>query len=160
MSPITPTASGSLNAPTTGEFWLALMTMEHSSFTSPIRLVANNEDVTSNGNVYTAAGLNTTLPDETPDGLPEVDVTFEDIDQTIVQQLRDIPAHTTDRPTMTLSVVLRSDPDSVQLGPWELEMLTFQLSRDSIQARVGIINVGREPFPGLTFEPASFPGIF
>lgn len=64
-----PTLNGLLeaNAPYSDKAFLTLLTVEHTTLSTPLRIVRNNEDVTSNGNVYTAFPFEVELPNSSDD---------------------------------------------------------------------------------------------
>jgi hypothetical protein len=57
-------------------------------------------------------------------------------------------------------VVLASDPDVVQIGPYKLPMRSSQSSMNELRITLG----GADPmltrrFPGRVFDQANFPGL-
>lgn len=159
MSPMTSAAINSANSPQTGEVWLILFTLNHSSLAAPLRRVSNDEDVTSNSSVYTACGLKAELPDDVTESLPEVSVVLEDLDQEFVAAIRSIDSIIDNRPTVTTSVIMASAPDDVLMS-FDWQVLEANIDAGVVRFRLGFQDLLREPFSGLRFVPSAFPGLF
>jgi len=157
---ISATASGSINASETAEIWLPLLTISHESLPNTFRLVRNSVDITSNGNVYTATGMEINPPSQAPDEQPFLTASFEDIDQVVVSGMRTIEVQTTDRPVGSFSVVLASALDVVVLGPFDFEITDAEFDAGGMKLRLGFQNILRETFPGTRFVPSIYPALF
>ena len=72
-----------------------------SSGFETLRYVANDEDIISNGHVYTAAGMKINLPKDAADETPRSTVAIHDPEQTIVETVRLFPVQTGKRPTVS-----------------------------------------------------------
>ncbi|NDC57532.1 MAG: DUF1833 domain-containing protein, partial [Alphaproteobacteria bacterium] len=64
MRSLSATAVASLTAETTDEVWLPLVTISHADLSSPIRVVANNENITSRGNTFIGYPFEIELPSQ------------------------------------------------------------------------------------------------
>ena len=138
---------------------IVLFELNHASLSTPLRRAGNTEDITSNGNVYTAAGLKAALPDDVPDELPEVTVILEDISQEFIAAIRSIDSVVSDRPTVTTSIILASAPDDILMSfDWEVKESIF--NGPIAQFRLAFQDLLREPFPGQRFLPSNFPALF
>ncbi|MFW5909186.1 MAG: DUF1833 family protein [Thiohalospira sp.] len=138
-----------------GDALLPLVQIDHDSLDDPIRLVANEEAVTSNGDTYQAYPFDLRLPELT-DNDPRARLTVDNTDRLLVQTLRSIESP----PTVTIRLVLWEDPDTIELemGPLRLEQAQMDLER--IQCRLGGEPWLYEPFPQHTYTPAAFPALF
>lgn len=157
----TLTASGiaAANASASSQPWLLLMEISHEDMTT-LRFVADTEDVISDGQSYTAMELESNMPDEKADELPQVRARISNIDQTLIAELREITPQTKARAEVLVKVVLASDPDNVQVGPFNFELITFSADAGSIEMTLGFENLLRAKYPGHTFNPAQWPNLF
>jgi len=115
---ISPTAVTAGMTPETSEVFLTLIEIDHTSLSSPIRVVDNNEDIVSNGNTYSGAAFLFTLPSQADDKLSPAKLTIDNVDRRIVEAVRTInsPAD------MTVSIILASDPDTIEVGPYDFKL--------------------------------------
>lgn len=138
----------------TKEVFLVLLALTHADLVTPIRVALNNEDVVSNGNTYQACALELILPSERDKEPPTARIRIDNVDRAIVNAIRSIA----DSPTVTIRLVLASDPDAV-----EIEWANFSLSDVSYDALVveGTLSyepILNEPFPADSFLPNVFKG--
>lgn len=139
----------------TGEGEVVLLTINHSSLSSPIRLVNNNEPLVSRGNTYQAFAFEAVLPEQS-DRVRQASIRLDNADRLLVSTLRNIQ----DPATATFEVVLLSDPNTVEMtvGPLRAEKADIGLTEINIQ--LGAEPVAYEPFPAGRFTPDQFPGLF
>jgi hypothetical protein len=155
-----------VNSQETGEVVICLLTIAHEALAEPIYLSSDPtvrvSDVplvystTSRGNEYLFLPFEFTLPDDTADSPPRVQLTIDSVDQTLISLLRSIstPAD------VTVELVLASSPDLV-----ELELPALQLANVTIgelHVTVDLVSdpLINEPVPAGLFTPGSFPGVF
>lgn len=137
------------------DIFLHLITVDWPDNTTN-RYVKNYEDVISRGNTYSASSFNVTLPEEPSDSIPSVTFQFGVGERTIVRKLREADG----RPILTLELVLASDPDIVEMGPF-----TFDVRRYNTQGVSVSVEAGFEPYldfavPQFRYSPQLFPGLF
>ncbi len=140
----------------TDEVFLALLTIAHADISPSIRVVNNTENITSNGNVFTAFPFDIELPDARETGVPRARLTIDNVSREIAQSIRLI----TTAPTVTIEIVMASDPDTVEQTWADMTLKNvkwdmFKMSGDLIFEEIEV-----EPFPAGQFSPASFPGLF
>lgn len=144
-------------APTTEEVFLMLLEIDHPTLGSPIRVVNNNESITSNSNTYLPFHFEVALPDDREDTINEVDLRIDNVDRQIVTAIRQInsPAD------VTLQVVLASTPNTVEAGPYTFTMRNVQWDARFV---TGKLVFSDDPlntrFPDGTFTPGDFPALF
>jgi hypothetical protein len=85
-----------------------------------------------------------------------VALSIDNVDRTIVEAVRTVSSP----PTASLSVVLASDPDTVEAGPFELTIREVQYDALVVTATMAVEDILNEPFPGDLFTPQNFPGLF
>jgi len=153
---MTATAKAALFAQQTSEIFLPILDISHTDFDDTFRVVLNTESVTSNGNTYEPFPFLIDMPDETDDGSPNVTLTICNVDQQIVELLRSV----SDSVTIELNIILESDPDTVEAGPFTFDLLNIKYDAFVVQGNLGYEGVMNEPFPGHKFTPDLFPALF
>ncbi|MGH6879272.1 DUF1833 family protein [Hypericibacter sp.] len=157
-STIPPSFARAAFAPETDEVFLQLLTIDHSSFSQPIRVVHNNEDVVSRGNLYTAYPFDITLPDDDGQKPPEVTVRIDNVARDIVLAIRMIPAGAP--PTITLEVIMASTPNTVEAGPYGFTLRDVTADAAAVEGQITFEDILNESFPADEYTPASHPGLF
>jgi hypothetical protein len=143
------------NAPQTDEVWLVLLTISHADIPEPIRVVNNNENVTSRGHEFIAFPFDISLPGEDPDMPSKARLRIDNLDRRVVNTIRAI----TSPPNVTLEVILASDPNTVEIS---FEGLTMREVEYDVQAVTGDLvyeSIYTEPVTS-TMTPSRFPGLF
>lgn len=152
---ITANAVESANASATDEVWLMLLDITHPDLSEPIRVVNNNENITSNGNLYIAYAFSVELPGDNDD-VPRVQLRIDNVDRVIVDSIRAIDT----RPaTAILRVILASAPDDI-IAEFNASLQTVDYDQYEVTGTFGTEAILSEPFPGHTFTPSSHPGLF
>ena len=134
---------------------LVLLTIAHADISPSIRVVANNEDVTSNGDLYSAFPFEISLPDSNQDAPPKARLRIDNVSREIGQAVRLIstPAD------VTITVVRQDDFDTVEMT-WPSMLLTNVRSNAlTVEGDLEFENLTREPYPAHIFSPAEFPGL-
>lgn len=135
------------------DVWLELITIDHEDLSSPIRLVGNSEDIVSNGNTFTACGF---PPVPLPSDGQDVALVVENVSQTVLAAVRSIVTPI----DITLEVVLASDPDYVEAGPFQFQSRKFVFNARSIEFSLMFEPLLAEPFPAFNYTPIDYPGLF
>lgn len=137
--------------------FLMLLTIDHTDLSSPIRLVYNTTSITSRGETYQAYNFKLDLQDEQDDGkISEAKLTIEAIDQTIIQAIREI----VDPPSVVFELVLASDPDTVEIGPFRYDVKHVSYNVQYLTITLEFQDVMDDEFPALSFTPEYTPGLF
>ena len=87
---ITQEVQRGLNSGRSSSAWIWLVEITHADLTPPIRLCANGEDVSHDGNTYTAFDLGIPIPEEKENELPIVRLRLSNIDNSILGRLRQL----------------------------------------------------------------------
>lgn len=148
-------AIASQNALQTDEVWLVLLTIAHPSLTTPIRVVNNNEAITSRGNSFVAFPFEIVLPSQDPENVPKATLRIDNVDRSVVNTVRSI----TSAPTITLEVVLASAPDTVEISFTNLILKDVKYDANTVEGDLYFENIFTEPVT-LTMTPNRFPGLF
>lgn len=153
---VSATARAAINAQSTGEAFLLLLTIDHDSLAAPIRVSSDGVDTVSRGDTYVHFPFEIVLPDDRDDQVVRVSLRIDNVDRQVVTALRTI----TGGPTVGLEVVLGSDPDTVEAGPFSFTMRNAVYDVASVTAELVYEDILNEPIPGDAFTPGNFPGLF
>lgn len=148
-------ALASIHAQETGEVWLVLLTIENTGLATPIRVVNNNENITSRGNVYQAFPFEIVLPGEDPDGISKAVLRFDNVDRTAIQAIRGLPS----APTVTIEVILASAPDTVEISFGGMSLRNVRYDATVVEGELHFESLYNEPIT-FTMTPSRFPGLF
>lgn len=140
----------------TDEVWLPLIKIEHESLDETIRVVANTEDIVSNGETYIAYPFELTLPDETQDTVGQCKLRIDNVDRRIVEAVRTC----TGVPKMTISIILADSPDTVEFGPLDMNLTVVEYDSLVVDATITYDDILNQAFPTDKFIPSKFPGLF
>ena len=141
----------------TGEAFILLLELSHPSLVDPIRVCANSADVTSGGLLYSRFPFEVTMPSETEDAPPTVQLRIANADRQIVQAVRELSGAAM---TVTLSIVLASSPDIIEAGPFVFALRNVTYDAAWVEGTLMFEDVLNEPYPAAMFTPARFPGMF
>lgn len=134
---------------------LVLLTMSHADLTSPIRVVNNNENITSNGETYIAFPFEIVLPDSTEDSPPRARLQISNVSREIGQAIRSISSP----PSLLIQVVRPDAPDTVEVEFVGMRLANVLLDALMVSGEVEFEDLSREPFPGFCMTPSEFPGL-
>lgn len=151
----TPAAIAAANAANTDEVYLTLVTIRHADITPSIRVVRNTEDIVSRGETFLKSEFEVTFPESGAPGAPRARLRIQH-DQTVIDALSAL----TSRPKVDLEVVLASQPDEVERGFYDMEFQTAAYSETHVEGGLGFEDVLNQPYPGQTYNPADYPGLF
>lgn len=147
-------AVASQNAQETGEVWLVLLTITAEGM-QPLRVVNNNQDVVSGGNTFIAFPFEIELPSEEPDSPSGARLRIDNVDKRIVEAIRSISSP----PSVTLQVVLASQPNTIELSFEGLTLRGVTYDADSVRGDLVFEAIYTEPIT-LSIIPTRFPGLF
>ncbi len=153
---LTPIAIQAINSQETDEIFLFILEFDEASLPSPIRIVNNTENITSNGDLYVAYPFEIELPTERGESIDTVKVTISNVDQQLVSAIR----LALGRPTVALNVILASDPDTVEAGPFDFELESADYNVLTITGNLAFDDVGSLRSPAHTVTPWHYPDLF
>ena len=137
---------------------LAILEIDHSDLGSPIRVVNNNDDITSNGNVYSKFPFLISLPDDDHDQLSNVTLQIDNVDRQIVTAIRTMSNG--ERPTVAFSIILSASPDTIEAGPFNFSVQQTSADAFSVYAQLAFEDILNMRFPSHKITPQTVPGIF
>lgn len=140
----------------TAEVFLLLLTIAHPNLSPPIRVVNNQQDITSGGDTYTAFPFEITLPDEKEESIPWMRLAIDNVDKQIVQAMRSL----TSPPTITLTVVLASQPDTVEVSFTGFVLRDVTHNALVVEGSLMLEDVLNEAYSQHSFTPNLYAGLF
>jgi hypothetical protein len=143
-------------APRTGEALLVLLTISHPDLAAPIRVTSDAVDTVSRGQTFVHFPFSITLPDERDDRPPAAQLSIDNVNRQIVAALRSIAS----APTVTAEIVLGSQPDTVEAGPFEFSLRNAGYDAMTVAGELGYEELLDQRWPAEDFSPASHPGLF
>lgn len=148
-----------VRAQETSQVLLALVTITHASIIGgPLRLVQDMQDLTSNGNVYTAFPFRITLPEEGSEAIPRVSLAIDNVSQEVLTTLKSISPEIP--PTITIDIVLASQPNTIEFTIPSMTLRSISADMLVIEGDLRMDEEDLIPFPEGSFTPQHFPGLF
>jgi len=145
-----------LQAPSTGEAFIPLVTITHAPTNDVFRVCANTEKIVSRGQVFTPHAFTITLPVESGEELGSVEFQLDNTTLLLVDMLRRI----TEPAAFLLEIVLASSPDSPEYTIADLLLREVSWDASAITGRLLLDDVLNQRFPRDVYDPIQFPGLF
>lgn len=136
---------------------LELLTIQHPSIATPIRLVNDTRDLVSNGLTYLALPFYGTLPQDNAKEVPRAQLQMDNVGRDITSDLEGLPAGAT--LNATLSVVHRSRPDVVDYS-FTAPLSGIRVTGTTVSASMGPTDLMRRAAVQARFDPITAPGQF
>ena len=143
-----------------GVAWHQLITIDHASLTTPIRLTDDQADIVSNGDTFTACGYTIELPDAIPDNLSRVSITIDNASQLLTANIRNINSPPAARPSLLLEIINSGNLNAVEAS-FNFDILVISIDDFKISGTIGHEEDLRTAgYPGITMGPNNFQGLF
>ncbi len=146
-----------INATGGSEIPLLLLEINHDGLAVPIRVVADNQDLTHNAHVFTAMDFRATLPDDLESGSPRAQLSIDNVGRELTQWLEETAGGK--GATVRMIQVLRSDPDTIE-GDVTLDLTNLQVNALEVSGSLGFQDILNQPSIPLTYRPDVAPGLF
>ena len=137
-----------------------LLTIDHAQFAQPFRFVSGDPlefaTLTSNGNDFTTFPFELSLltDDETE---PRATIRIQNVDDRIGNTLLDLPD---DAVTITIQLVMRSTPDTVEIEATNLELVDVSVDAIAVTGEITLRGNATEPCPGRVLTSFISPVFF
>lgn len=158
MTQVSLAAMQAMFAPETEQVFLACLTISHPDMATPIRVVNDKQDLVRSAGTFIGYPFDAPLPNSQDDQLPQVQIRIDNVDPTILNQLRALDRD--DDITVTLEIVMASSPDTVEAGPFDFTLKDTSFDVASITGTLAYEDILNEVFPKDTFTPTNAPGLF
>lgn len=134
---------------------LVLLEIDHEDLAVPIRVVNDNQAITSNGEEYVAFKFEVILPSSQDDGPPQARLRIDNVSREIGEAIRTISGP----PTVTMRVIRRETPDIIEAEFDGMVLRKADYDVFTVDGNLDFEDLTREPYPAHTFNPANYPGI-
>lgn len=151
-----PAFTHELQADTSTDPLLILITITHADLGAPLRFVANTVDIVSRGNTFTAYGFGFAAPGDGDGGSTSARIVIDNIDRRIVDTIRGLSTP----PEVLVEIVLGSDPDTVEETFPPFEVRSANGDRLSISADLTDMDDDGQAAMRWTFVPSLAPALF
>ena len=156
MSRISREAAAAVLAPETEKVFLHILTIETSGG-AVLRFVDNNQNITSRGNEFFAAGFTIILPEQTGDAPRPCRLAIDNTDMSIFQIVKQAVGQDV---TVTVCVIMADTPDVYERGPLKYRLRNIRASKETIEGEVYDFYLADRKFPKDTYTPEDFEGMF
>lgn len=134
-----------------------LLQIDHPELATPVRVINDTQDLTSNGNVYVGVPFRCTLPDDFENQLPKARLSVDNVGRELMYWIETSGGGAGS--TVTLSQVMRSRPNTIE---WSITMNLYNVSctMNEISGELGYENLFSKKAISLQYRPSNSPGIF
>lgn len=156
MRSLTPAAIAELNKLASSGVFLWLLKISHASI-SPVYLVNNTKNITSNNIVHTAFPFTLKLADETKDQFNPAQLDIANIDLQAIKLLRSV---NNESPlTFTATLILASAPNTAVIGPMSWIVKDATGDGRMVSITLGMRSLRGQQFPAIPMGPNEFPAV-
>jgi hypothetical protein len=136
---------------------LILLEIDHPDLPSPVRVVNDTLNLTSNGNEYIAFPFNCILPDDYENRLPRAILSISNVGRDLMQWLETSDGG--NGATARFQQVMRSRPNQIE---WEITMSLFNVTANNLEvsAELGFENLFAKPASSISYRPENSAGLF
>lgn len=156
MRVLSPVFLQAAHGESSSEVLLPLVKLSHASWGADIRLVPDWQEITHGGEVYSPYAFEITLPDDSDEGFPVLNWTADNVSQELIVQFRAV----TDPISARVVWVLASQPDTIEAGPFDLELRGIEYDAFTISGAFSLDPILEEQFGNKNFTPSNAPGLF
>jgi hypothetical protein len=156
MRSTTLTFRQAVYAQETAQAFIVLIEITHATLSVPIRICSGGQNITSNTHEFIFYPFELNLPDESTESVPTATLTVDNVDRQIIAALRALDSP----PAVRIMVVLSSTPNTVEADFPVFKFTEITYDALTITGTISIEDFLLEPFPGDSFVPSLFPGLF
>ena len=154
---LSPLAKAAAQAPESDEVFLVLIEISHPNWATPFYMVDNTVEIVSKGKTYIPWPFELVLGDDNGETLPEVSLIIDNVDPALVEIIRT----TQDPPSMSISVVLASAPDVLEVFISGLTLRNVEFDAMKITWTLYAESLADQRFPADTISLSSgYNGLF
>ena len=139
----------------TERVFIILISISHPQLSDTLRYTSDGRDTVHMGNTYQPVGFSIALPDDKENVQPRASIMISNVDLRIVQTLRTIQ----EPPTFGIKLVLDDDPDRIERGPWEMELVNLKYDINTVSGEIRSPSLLSEPFPANTYNVIDYLGL-
>lgn len=117
--------------------------------------VNNNEDITSNGQLYIALPFQFTLPSDNDEEIPELNITISNIGLELIDSL----SVNTSGIRLQIKLIFASVPDFVELNIDNMILKAISYDQSFVNLSIGYEDILNIKIPSQTYNAVDFPGL-
>lgn len=156
MADISENAVKAATASETSAVFLTLLTIYVDSEVY-IRLVDDRQNITSNGNEYTACAFKAILPDQTSEGAKTCKLQIDNTDVAIYKVIKQAIGH---KITCDVAVILSDTPNVYEQGPLTFVLRNITADKNTISGDLYDLYIQDRKATIFTYSPEDFPGMY
>lgn len=153
---LNPQNTPAINASSTNTAFFFLLTILPPTGSPAINLVNNTEPVTSNGITYQPYPFSLSLPLDTGDKIPSIQLMIDNVDQMLTNAIRELQ----EAPGIRIQLVTSDFPDLVEKDLDFLKLRNVNYNAMSITGTLEVASIWARKFPAERIDPTRFPGLF
>jgi hypothetical protein len=150
------TFRSALYAQETDTVFLVLIEITHDDLAAPIRVSSDATDTISNAETFSAFPFVISLPSDDNSGASVGEISFDNVSREIIDDIRTIQTP----PDFSIKIVTAADPDTVEIEYSNLILENVQYDAFQIRGQISVFSLEAEPYPGDSFLPSYFGGLF
>jgi len=136
---------------------LHLLEISHTGLTQPVRVVNDNQDVTSAGNLFIACPFTIVLPDDFENQLPKARLSIDNVGRDLVYWIETSGGG--QGASVRIMQIMRSAPDVIEFDV-TLALNNVRVTMTEISGDLGFENFFARPAIALQYRPETAPGVF
>lgn len=146
-----------LAATAAAESPIILLEISHPDLATPVRVVNDNQAVTSNGVEFIACPFRCTLPDDIENQLPRATLSVDNVGKELMYWVETSGGGR--GATARFIQIMRSRPNQIE---WQITMnlTNLKATMKEVSAELGYENIFARPAVAMRFDPFTAPGIF
>lgn len=136
---------------------LIMLEITHPDLPSPVRVINDMQDLTSNGNLFVACPFRCVLPDDFESQLPKAKLSVDNVGRDLMYWIETTSGGQGSK--VRFMQVMRSRPDLIE---WSMDMNLYNVSvtMQTISAELGFENLFSRPAINVQYRPDNSPGVF
>lgn len=146
-----------LGAVSSSDVAVVLLEITHPDMPEAARVVRDTQNLTSQGNVFVAAGFDFLLPDDRGSQAPRAEIVIDNVGRELMDW---IEASQGGRGAeVRMMVVLRATPDVIEVD-YRLGLASLKVDQAKVSGELGFGNLLDLPAVPVRYDPSTAPGLF
>lgn len=150
-------ARQNLLATSADEPFLVLLEITHSDLATPVRVVNDTQNLTSNGAEFIGCPFDVTLPDDVAGQVPQAKLEIDNIGRDLTQWLEF--SRGGQGAICRIMQVMRSDPNTIEFD-MTLDLTNMVINNETVTGMLGFQNMLNRTGTIPTFTPQNAPGLW
>ena len=136
---------------------LVLLEISHPDLSTPIRVINDMQDLTSNGHLFVACPFRCVLPDDYEGQLPKARLAVDNVGRDLMYWIETSSGG--QGSSVRFMQIMRSRPDLIE---WEITMNLYNVNvtMQEISADLGFENLFAKPAISMQYRPDNSIGLF